>query len=1300
MDPRRWQQLNDLFHDAVGRIPGERQAWIVSACGGDEELAAELGRLLRAHERAGSLIDTASAPTTTRFDTAPSGSPIGPRFSGSERFVLRRVLGLGGTGVVYEAYDRARGEVVALKTLLRAEPAAIYRLKREFRSLADVAHKNLVALYELFVEGELGFFTMELVNGHNFVEAIRPRGATDATADSDGQLTESVDADRLRLLLPQLVSGLEHLHRHRKLHRDIKPSNVLVTPEDRVVILDFGLIAEMMGPVNRQDERIAGTPAYMSPEQSRGAGASEASDWYAVGATLYEALTGHLPFAGSVSDVLTRKLEQDPLSPSEVVTGVPEDLNAVCMGLLCRDPSHRLSGRDAIARIGGQHADPRGLLTSSPAADITFVGRDWHLKILRESFEETRRGRTKSVYVCGQSGIGKSALVRTFLDRLRVSDGDVVVLSGRCYESESVPYKALDGIVDSVGHYLASQPPALIDKLIPPDVSALTRLFPVLGRVPGAVSSAVLPEADPVHVRRRGFAALRELLSRMAALHPVVIFIDDLHWADVDSAVLLDELLRPPASPPVLLLACLRTEEIAAKPFLSALLEKRTNTIALPLSPLNDDEARTLVASVLPTNGFVSAADTIRIVREGEGSPFFLEQLAQYILAHRSDTPTEGPTLAEMIDVRLHDLAPGAREFLETLAICGRPMDSVLVRDACGLTGDERPLVRILRSAHLIRSSGSGDRIEMYHDRIREALTSRVDVHGTRRVHLQMIHALATRAIDDPEALFEHYRAAGEQQHASVQAAQAADKAARALAFDRAAEFYRHALTHAPDKESHLAWREGLATALANAGRPADSAQAYLDAAAYADVSNRRELLRRGADQFLIGGHIDRGIGVMRTVLDAEGLSFPKSVRGAFVSLLVRRGQLRWRGLKFVERPGDAIALEDLSRIDTCWSVTTGIAMVDIVRALDFQTRHLLLALDAGEPYRVARGLAAEAAFYATRGGSARQQWAAHERLASEISERVGHPHAIAFTRLMSGLAAISFGEWKKASQELDQALTLFRNTCVGVTWELSNAHTFLVGSLLYQGEFREAEARLGDAIETARQRGNLYHEAELRTRIYSLLLLVADKPDEAERQTHEVMRRWGSSGFSRQHYSHLLGCTVTALYRGDGDRAWRLIVENDRALRRTLLTRIQLVRIETAFLRGRCALAALTADRATPLANAERQRLVSIAQREASRISREHMPWSDGFALLLDAAVAYQNGGAELAEQRLAEAGDAFDRVDMKLYWAGARRRLGLLQGELGHDLVQSAEAWMASQAIRNPQAMTRMVAPGFPDA
>ena len=143
-----------------------------------------------------------------------------------------RRLGAGGMGVVYEVHDRVRDEVVALKTLRRTGAADLYRLKREFRSLADVAHPNLVCLYELFVEDERCFFTMELVNGVSFVDYVRgPDGAT-------------VSTDRLRRALRQLVDGVSALHRRGKLHRDIKPSNVLVTPEGRVVILDFGLIAE------------------------------------------------------------------------------------------------------------------------------------------------------------------------------------------------------------------------------------------------------------------------------------------------------------------------------------------------------------------------------------------------------------------------------------------------------------------------------------------------------------------------------------------------------------------------------------------------------------------------------------------------------------------------------------------------------------------------------------------------------------------------------------------------------------------------------------------------------------------------------------------------------------------------------------------------------------------------------------------------------------------------------------------------------------------------------------------------
>ena len=137
-------------------------------------------------------------------------------------------------GVVYEVHDNVRDEVVALKTLLRTGAADLYRLKREFRSLADVTHPNLVCLYELFVEDDRCFFTMELVKGVSFVDYAR---GPDAPGRSD---------DRLIRALRQLIDGVSALHRRGKLHRDIKPSNVLVTPEGRVVILDFGLIAELL----------------------------------------------------------------------------------------------------------------------------------------------------------------------------------------------------------------------------------------------------------------------------------------------------------------------------------------------------------------------------------------------------------------------------------------------------------------------------------------------------------------------------------------------------------------------------------------------------------------------------------------------------------------------------------------------------------------------------------------------------------------------------------------------------------------------------------------------------------------------------------------------------------------------------------------------------------------------------------------------------------------------------------------------------------------------------------------------
>ena len=240
---------------------------------------------------------------------------------GSGRFQIRRRIGSGSFGIVYEAFDPVRNKVVAVKALRQATPDALSRFKREFRSLSDIAERNLVRLYELISEGDQWLVSMELVRGRNFIEYVR--GAPFTTADDEEPKlydfeNGSADLFRLELALPQLASGLNALHGAGKLHRDIKPSNVLVAEDHRVVLLDFGLILETDGLSSLDGtQATSGTPAYMSPEQGAGEPLGPASDFYSVGIMLYEALTGRVPFRGTYLEVLNAKRAQVTIASDE-----------------------------------------------------------------------------------------------------------------------------------------------------------------------------------------------------------------------------------------------------------------------------------------------------------------------------------------------------------------------------------------------------------------------------------------------------------------------------------------------------------------------------------------------------------------------------------------------------------------------------------------------------------------------------------------------------------------------------------------------------------------------------------------------------------------------------------------------------------------------------------------------------------------------------------------------------------------------------------------------------------------------
>ena len=648
---------------------------------------------------------------------------------------------------------------------------------------------------------------------------------------------------------------------------------------------------------------------------------------------------------------------------------------------------------------------------------------------------------------------------------------------------------------------------------MPREAYALARLFPVMLQVDSVFNSPQREQEipDPLTLRRRAFAALRELLGRISDRQPLVLWIDDLQWADADSTALLEDLLRPPDAPPLLLLASFRTEDIEAKPFLQSLL---TNTGTdetqreLRVAELPPDEAREVVQALLGSELPLGSHIIESIVKEARGNPFLLEQLARYA-ATTDREATSGITLSVMLEARIRHLPKGARRLVATLAVAGRPINPEVAYQAAGLTGDELPLISSLRSAQFLRSGGSKFGIELYHDRIRGTLLSTLDRARIKQIHRRLAQTLEARGIDDPESLFEHYMGADERVRAATHAAAAAKKADAALAFDRAAIFYRRALELAPTRGADLIeLKIGLAEALVNAGRPGEAAEAFLEVAQDTSRSQGLNFRRRAAEQLLMGGHIKEGLEVLNSVLAAAGFKLAAGPRRALLSLLLRRLQIRLRGLDFTEREASQIPEVDLFRIDLCAAVAAGLGTVDLIRAADFQCRHLLLALQAGEPYRVSRAMAFEAAQAAVPGRTGRKRALSIAQRAEALASKVGHQHAFALSLWASGVGAYCVGHWKKSAELCERSAEILRERCTGVTWELSIAHRFLLGSFLLLGELGEIARRVPVLLAAALEQGNIFVATDLRTRM-NLIWLAADDPDRRRAEVIEALKVW-----------------------------------------------------------------------------------------------------------------------------------------------------------------------------------------------
>jgi eukaryotic-like serine/threonine-protein kinase len=1260
-------------------------------------------------------------------------------FGGTDRFEVVRRLGAGGMGVVYQAYDRERARTVALKTLRHRDAAALYRFKREFRGLADISHPNLAALHELVSSGDEWFFTMELVEGVDFITWVRGEEGQTQLLDIDDLSPIDNESpiygddfptrssslglggsspewrpmpdpspprsyDRLRDALRQLAEGVQVLHQAGKLHRDIKPSNVMVDRSGRVVLLDFGLITDVSRPGGgvSDDYSVVGTVDYMSPEQGASLPLGPASDWYSVGTVLYRALTGTLPFFGPPIVVLMEKQRREPEPPTELLPETPEDLSQLCCDLLRCDPAARPDGNEILRRLGSRAAGiaARRRPSGSRSQDTPLVGRAEHAAVLRDAFATaTREGKAVTVLVHGRSGMGKSILIGRVTREL-VRERAAVVLAGRCYERESVPYKALDSLIDSLSRHLAQLPRHEVDALMPRDVLAVARLFPVLRRVDSVKAAPRrIAAPDPHELRRRGLAALRELLARMADRRPLVLTIDDVQWGDLDSTMLVLDLLRPPDPPALTLILAYRSEEAASSEAVRHLVEGLRGAgpgvgevREVEVGALAPDEARELAEARLLREGADADKLADAIARESAGDPFVIDQLVRFL--HAAAEPGAEVSFGDVMRARLGHLGTEARRVLELVAVAGQPLAQQVIARAASLAQEEQ-VMAVLRAGSLIRTSGAPElgRIETYHDRIREVVVAALSEEQQRDCHLALADALEASDRPDPEALAVHLLGGGAVERGTEYAIEAAGKASAALAFERAAVFLRLAIDALPpDEVGRRRLRAALGDALVNAGRGVDAATEYLSALEGLPAAEALELRRRAGEQLLRCGRVDNGLRALETVLQAVGMRLAPTPRRAMWSFLRRRMRARLRGLRFTERDPSQVSAESLTRVDICWSVAVGVGLTDPIRGLDFQTRHLLLALAAGEPYRISRALAVEAGFSSLGGAGTLKRTEKLIALSREMAERIDQPHARGLVAIARGMADYQLGHWGTALGGFEDAASILRGHCTGVAFEISSALRYAVDALFHLGSVGELCRRVPQYLAEAERRGDLYGATDMRTGLPNAAWLAVDDPETARAECERGRRSFSQLlGFCLQHYYELLAHTHIDLYVGDGEAAYQRIEDRWPKLVKSRLLRIQVIRGEALFLRARAALAAATA---TAEGSERRAKLLAEAARAQKQLDRQPLPAAHARANVLAAAAARLRGDSEQAVQLLAQAESRFQTAEMELAAAATRYRRGeLTGGSTGARLMSEAERWMRAETIRNPAAMSRII-------
>jgi eukaryotic-like serine/threonine-protein kinase len=1235
----------------------------------------------------------------------PITDPLAPPDCGG-RFTYHSFLGAGGMGAVYEAYDHQRQSLVAIKVMRRVSGAWIYRFKGEFRSLAGIVHPNLVSLHELIEWEGRWLFTMELVPGEPFsIARTTDLGTTSTQVDpaadqpaSDGPRRLAVPRRRSDETSPlptdvfgisdalcQLCEGLDYLHRRGTAHGDVKPANVLITPDGRVVILDFGIARDVRSEAEEDDGlSLLGTPGYLAPERVRGDPVTPAADMYAVGVTLFEVLTGQrLDTEPEPEAVLRRTRQADS-------AGARRDLLVqLCLRLLCPDPAQRPTAaevRDAVVaegvRTGREQVIQLVLQLVRSGDETPFVARAAEVEAIRNAVLAERTDAPRFVIVSGESGIGKTGLLRRVLDEGLLAS--CLVLEGKCYEREQVPYRALDRVIDALSAKLLGVDAEELQALSWLDLAVVARMFPVLRRVPEiervCQKELRADERDPPERRRAAAATLGQLLEIVAEGRRVVLYVDDLHWGDEESAIVLRDLLLGAKSLDLRVVACHR-HPVAGSAVVSRLVDgdPKLSHAEISVGPLPAGESESLARSLLGPSA--SASHVARVASEAGGNPFLICELTRFAAGVDLDQLALRSAVARHVAL----LSEQARRVLEVLAVAGRRLDVALARRAADVGHAFEPALILLRNQHLIKAADTlGREIEPYHDRIREVIAAGLSPASLAARHLDLARALEEMGDPEPSLLGFHLEGAGESERAAELLLQAAHNAEASLAPLNAADLYERVARLVPEQDPrHRAARHGYAWNLDVAGRGTHAAPIYMELAEEAEPVEALGLRRRAARAWSAAGEFDKAAATLDSVLAGAGVSLPRSRLGFAVRLARDRLWLRLRKNRYVMRNEYDIPIEELLRVDAFEIASQILVATSLTGAYLAHTARLRESLCVGEPKRIARAFVDEVLMASIGGEKASRHGLELLRVAREAIETGNFSEERALVQNVTGVHALYNGRYQRVVDVLEKLVDGPELRRTGLP--LRTGRSVVLTSRFWLGSWREMATESARWVVESRERGDEYAALLFLGEVHGQWAAVLD--DEPERAIRNATATLESPLLAKLAFPRLAvgqTCAWASLYMGRADEAARALefrgnVATFLRVQRTAVE-LQVLRAYAALLRGKPG--------------------HSTAEKWLEKIEKRGLAWAEPVARIIRASLAAGEGRADESLVDLDVAVSLCEREGYRMFGAAASWRLGQLQGgDEGAARRAAAEARIADEGAKRPDRIVRALAPGFGD-